>query len=278
MSDLTIRKIPFSFDGVSFLWNPENPGFSLMMNQISFLVIGLEKYFCRATAEAEKNITDPWVLDEAQHFRAQEQVHSQAHRKHCKALIAQYPGLGDTLRECTRLYDELYDHEELKFHLAYQGGLEAAFTPFFRMILDNRDVLFGAGDARVASLMLWHFCEEIEHRSSALAIYNHAVGSSFYRIRMTPKFYRHAGRVFAFLAAEFRKHVTDAPAIMFEQPPFAAICGKDKRAAVLGVLRSQLPGHDPAHERIPEYFAEWNRHYDAGEDVTQIYGRRVMVA
>ncbi len=36
MSDLKIRKIPYAFDGVPLFWNPENPGFSLMMKQISF--------------------------------------------------------------------------------------------------------------------------------------------------------------------------------------------------------------------------------------------------
>ncbi len=146
------------------------------------------------------------------------------------------------------------------------------------MFLGYRDVLFAAGDACVASLTLWHFCEEIEYRSSALGIHNHAVGSDFYRIRMTPKFYRHSGRVFAFLAGEFRRHVPDEPAIMFEQLPFAKIPGKDKRAAVFGVLGSQLPGHNLGHQRIPKHYADWNRHYDAGEDVTQIYGQHANMA
>jgi hypothetical protein len=33
--------------------------------------------------------------------------------------------------------------------------LEATFTPLFKVMLDNRDSLFGAGDRRVASLMMW---------------------------------------------------------------------------------------------------------------------------
>jgi acetyl esterase/lipase len=31
----------------------------------------------------------------------------------------------------------------------------------------------GGGDPGVSPLMLWHICEEIEHRSSVLNIYNH---------------------------------------------------------------------------------------------------------
>ena len=63
-------------------------------------------------------------------------------------------------------YDELIDEQPIEFHAAYIANLEATFTPLFKVILDNRDSLFGGGDRRVASLMMWHFVEEIEHRSS----------------------------------------------------------------------------------------------------------------
>ena len=51
------------------------------------------------------------------------------------------------------------------------ANLEATFTPMFKVILDHRESLFGGGDARVASLMMWHFVEEIERRSSGLLLY-----------------------------------------------------------------------------------------------------------
>ena len=38
---------------------------------------------------------------------------------------------------------------------------------------------------------MWHFVEEVEHRSSALVIYDAAVGESWYRIRVLPKIFRH---------------------------------------------------------------------------------------
>ncbi len=46
------------------------------------------------------------------------------------------------------------------------------------MMLDNEETLFRPGDDRVASLFLWHFVEEVEHRSSALMIYDAVVGDS----------------------------------------------------------------------------------------------------
>ena len=93
MSDLQVRRIPFAFEGVDFIWNPGNPAFAVQMNIISFMVIGLEKYFCRAVADAEARIRDPAILEEARLFRIQEAVHSQAHKLHVSALIKKYPGL-----------------------------------------------------------------------------------------------------------------------------------------------------------------------------------------
>ncbi len=65
MHDLVARKLPFSFDGVPSDWHPRNAAFSMIMNAVTFQVIGLETYMCRAMRDAEKFITDPAILDEA---------------------------------------------------------------------------------------------------------------------------------------------------------------------------------------------------------------------
>ena len=38
-----------------------------------------------------------------------------------------------------------------------------------------------------------------------------------------------------------------------------------------GIVRSQIPGHNPAHEKLPALAAEWFDRYDAGYDVTHWY-------
>jgi hypothetical protein len=52
----------------------------------------------------------------------------------------------------------------LEFRLAYIADTEATFTPAFKLMLDNEATFFQPGDDRVASLFLWHFVEEVEHR------------------------------------------------------------------------------------------------------------------
>ena len=144
MTDLKIRRIPFSFDDVPFIWNPANPGFSIAMNKLSFFAIGFEKYICQAMQDVEPRIKDPAILAEVRGFRAQEGIHSTAHRRHVKALIKQYPGLQDALDKTIESYDRLYASKPLEYHLAYIGGLESIFTPSFKLLLDHRHLLFQA--------------------------------------------------------------------------------------------------------------------------------------
>ena len=66
-------------------------------------------------------------------------------------------------------YDHMANTKPLAYRLAYIADLEATFTPSFRFLLDNADIMFRPGDDRVASLLLWHRVEEVEHRSSAVS-------------------------------------------------------------------------------------------------------------
>ena len=204
-------------------------------------------------------------------------MHAVAHTKHARALLAQYPGLQSLIDKAQQSYDELYESQPLEYHLAYAGGLEAIFTPFFKMILDNRAVLFSGGDSRFASMLLWHFCEEIEHRSSALTVYNHVVGSYRYRITNTRRFQKHARSLFEMAIEEFKAHVPDVPHEVYEGNPFASVPRAATLRSALGILSSQLPWHNPTHQPLPNYYDEWIGHWTSGEDITQLYGQPPMI-
>ncbi|KIG19172.1 hypothetical protein DB30_04637 [Enhygromyxa salina] len=277
MSNLEIRTIAWDLDGVPFLWNPDQPRFAILLNQISFLAIGFERYICRATRKAETQITDPEIAAESMLFRKQEAVHSAAHKTHVKALIKQYPGLQSTLTKVIQIYDDLYDAHPLEFALAHSGGLEAIFTPFFKMVLDNRAVLFGGGDPRVVSLFLWHFCEEIEHRSSALAIYNHLVGDYGYRLRNTRRFMKFSKSLVDMLLEDFKVHVPDVPESCFKGDPFASVPLSSKLRSTFGIFASQAPWHNPERQPLPDYYQEWLGHWNNGDDVTRLYGNAALL-
>lgn len=273
MSNLVVRQIDFDVDHAEFIWNPDNPSFSVLMNQITFFVVGFEKYMCRVMRDAEAHISDPDVMEEAVSFRKQEAIHAQKHMRHARALIARYPALQGVLDKVLESYDAVYHAHPLEYHLAYAGGLEAIFTPFFKMILDHRAALFAEGDAQVASLFVWHFCEEIEHRSSAYDVYNHVVGSHWYRIRKTGSFQKHTRELFDMIKGEFEHYVRDVPGNAYTDNPFARIPVWAQIRSAVGVLASQFPWHDSVNQPLPAYYAEWVSHWQSGCDVSQIIGK-----
>ena len=119
------------------------------------------------------------------------------------ALVARYPNWSAAIEDACHAYDELIDEQPIEFHAAYIANLEATFTPLFKVILDNRDSLFGGGDQSVASLMMWHFVEEIEHRSSGLILCRHINTDPWYRVKHIRGTFRHVGSVSDTIAKTF---------------------------------------------------------------------------
>jgi predicted metal-dependent hydrolase len=146
------------------------------------------------------------------------------------------------------------------------GGLESAFTPLFGTIINHRDVLFG-GDARVSSLFLWHFCEEIEHRSSAITVYNHIIGEHWYRMRNIKPMMAHGRDVTLMLQDVFRRAVPDFDTEDYYLTWSRALPKWAARKMGWKIMLSQLPHYPHEGQRLPTYFAEWNRRYEAGEDM-----------
>ena len=300
MTNLQVRKMRFAFADydVPFLWNETNPAFSAMANAVSFLAIAFEKMIVTTMAEAKPLLTDPVIAEEADAFVRQEGQHSMAHRQHARGLIKAYPALKETLDDVIAAFDDLVDNKPLKYRLAYTADLEATFTPVFKLMLDNDDTLFAPGDDRVASLFLWHFVEEVEHRSSALIIYNGLVDDPWYRMRVAPSIFKHVhGRradgvrrvqqAHSAGGAQGRRRVDLRPRATKEQPSSAvsaAVPTTGRSRARSPHLRkreqpppwrvscaARSPATNPAHEKLPALAAEWFKRYDEGYDVTKWY-------
>lgn len=284
--ELQVRRPGFRIDAsVPAQWQPANPEFGAFCNVFTFIAIAFERYIVAATRQAMPLLQDGDVVAEADAFLRQEAQHARAHRAHAHALIEQYPGLKETLDQATASYDELLAREPLAFHLAYIADLEATFTPLFKMVLDNRRCFFDGGDDRVGTLFLWHFVEEIEHRSSALVIYDAVVGSHWYRVRQSPKVFRHVTSVYSAIVRGLDTHVPAAdrgvamkavsPTGLWRGQMLRSVPKRELRTMARRLAASQMPGHKPAHERLPEWAAQWHAAFDAGDDVTTYDGARL---
>ena len=290
MTDLEVRRPKFDFtEPVPWNWHPDNPAVSLSMNATSMMAICFEQLLVAAVQEAKPLIADDDVREEAIVFLRQEAQHSSTHRKHVAALIKSYPGLQQTFDNATAAYDELTATAPLEFRLAYMADTEATFTPFFKLMLDNEATLFKPGDDRVASLFLWHFVEEVEHRRSAQMIYDAVVVKPWYRVRALPAIFKHLIKVTTIIADGVNEHVPEAqrkldartllPAYGLRNslrrkefpPAFAAVPRKEKLVATARILLSQTPFHDPAPQPLPAFADEWFARWDRGGDVTRWY-------
>jgi predicted metal-dependent hydrolase len=300
MTDVRFRKMRFDIDQtVPFQWHPDNPAAGVLANAISFIAVGFERYIVLAVKEALKShITDPELRAEAEVFLAQESQHSAAHRRHVNALSVNYPGLAGVLDDVIASYERLYEKEDLKFHLAYVANIEASFPPVFSFFIERRDCLYN-GDSRVASLFLWHYVEEIEHRSSADIIYEGVIGSRRYRLGMVRRTWAHLREVRDIVIGGFARHVPEAdigmraqnfgPAffpneVIYRMPLVRRVVAPSEpqifrgisTARLMkmfgGVLASQLPGRHPKDYPVPDWYHDWMLSYAAGEDMAHYYG------
>ncbi|WP_368681804.1 metal-dependent hydrolase [Mycobacterium intracellulare] len=290
MTKLQVRRVRFDLagDDVPFNWNPLRPAFAMQCNMITFFAPGFEKLIVDATREAIPLMRDPRQAEEANAYLRQEAQHSAAHMGHFRALVRRWPGLQQTMDEVVASYDRLTATKPLAWRLAYTAVIENTFTPYFKVFLDHEDKLFEPGDERVASLFLWHFVEEIEHRSSALMVYDAAHGDFLYRVRAIGAVIKHLSEVLSIVSRGFQKHVPAADgghyamllpdgltprsmlaasqaARRLTQPGQATYAGVPKRemfAMLTGLVRSQGPSHDPAHEKLPPFADRWFGRYE----------------
>ncbi|MFO0696336.1 MAG: metal-dependent hydrolase [Polyangiales bacterium] len=302
MTGLQIRKIPFRFDDtVPFQWNPENPEFGLVANAIGVLVVAMEKMIVSVTRKVMPRIRNPEVKAEADPFLRQEALHSRAHQLHLAALVKRWPGLQQTIDEVDESFRTLEREHDLDYCVAYIAALEATFPPLFKMILDHRDALLSPGDARVASLFAWHFVEEIEHRSSALILFDEVVGDPKVRLRVVGPALSHAVGLYVAILEGFDRHVPFEDRLVEAKllvpktswvrelrarlplpgsrrssrypTAFGCVPSGELALTLARLLRSQLPSHRPADEPVPDFADTWFEAYARGIDMTRFEGR-----
>ena len=230
---------------------------------------------------------DPEMVDEATDYIKQEGQHTAAHLAHLRALIRRWPGLKHTMDEVVASYDRLLATKPLAWRLAYAAVVEATFTPYFRVFLDHDDKLFEPGDERISSLFIWHFVEEMEHRSSALRVYDAVHDSYPYRLKTIAGVVKHLNEMLKIVGDGFREHVPVGEGGEFADlvpagvtlrsmaavwrfnrthteydTTYADVPMREMIEMFVGLVRSQAPDHDPLYERLPDFAARWFRRYD----------------
>lgn len=180
---MTLRAMPFLFEATDGHWNAARPEFSQVVNAASLAMPYLEPYLIRSMRAARAQISDAALQADLDLYIKQEAAHYKQHRLFNDTLRAAgytcIEGLESRLNED---YTRLEKERSLRFNLAYAEGFEAMALVIGQMLIEERVHLFGDSNLAVASLVLWHFVEEIEHKNVAYDVLHHLYPGYLLRI------------------------------------------------------------------------------------------------
>lgn len=264
-----VRRIPFEFaDDLAPMWKPAEPEWCALINGISLTMPYLEPFLIRTVREARGHIADAQVRAEADAFMSQEGQHFRAHRRFNDILKHRhYPRLADVEAAMTASYAKL-EQRSLRTRIAYTVGFESMTLGLTRWLVARRVRLFGGVDTRIASLVLWHLVEEIEHKCVAIDVY---------RACFPHGVMAYIARVFGIFHAAL--HVAGfslrgAIEMLRTEGRWAQWRSRARLAYWLAcligavgpaMLRAALPRHDPRHEADPLWVRQWLAGYGQGD-------------
>ncbi|SEQ49517.1 hypothetical protein SAMN04488038_10776 [Solimonas aquatica] len=266
------RRIPFQFpDDLQPCWKPADPEFCAMVNGASLSMPYLEPFLIRTVREAIADIDDAFVQESGRAFNMQEQQHYQTHRRFNELLKAKrYPELAVIEQDMQAYYARL-SQKSLRTRMAYTAGFEAMTLGVTRWLVENRVRLFGGGDTRVASFILWHFVEESEHKCVAHDVYAAAFGGGpgAYFARMLGVF--HGSLSVMWFSMRGYKAILKKDGLWYSlrsRLRLAARLGSFVRTVAPYLLRATLPGHDPRREPDPQWVQDWIAAYPSAPPET----------
>ena len=181
---MTVRRMGFAYPAaMGGHWNRRRPEFSQIVNAASLAMPYLEPYLIKTMREARPQIRDAVLQAALDDYVAQEAMHFQQHRKFNNELKARgYRAIEEIEATLASDYRKLGETRSLAFNLAYAEGFESMALAIGQMLIADREFLFGDSESGVASLILWHFVEEIEHKNVAYDVFDHLAGNYFRRV------------------------------------------------------------------------------------------------
>ncbi len=181
---MTVRRPGFTYPAsMPGHWNAQRPEFSHIVNAASLAMPYLEPYLIKTMRAAREHIADAALRQALDEYVAQESMHFSQHRRFNDTLQARgYRCIEALQARMAADYTQLAATRSLAFGLAYAEGFESMALALGEMLIEDRDHLFGGSESGVASLVLWHFVEEIEHKNVAFDVFEHVAGGYFRRV------------------------------------------------------------------------------------------------
>ncbi len=139
-----------------------------LINAVNLLFPAGERYFVRSVNYFLPRLKDEGLRARVRGFFGQEGRHAQAHERFFATLEAQGYGVNEFVAWYERIFLRLEKLQSAELNLAVTVALEH-YTAIMAENALTEDIL-DAADPTMRRLLLWHACEEIEHRSVAFDV------------------------------------------------------------------------------------------------------------
>jgi len=225
--------------------------------------------------KAREQIKDPTLLADVAGYIAQESAHFRQHQQFNQRLATLYTCVPAIEAKLKADYDSFAANRSFTFNLAYAEGFEAMALTIGHMLVEERQALFGDADPAVSSLVLWHFVEEIEHKTVTYDVLGAFSHSYFWRI---------GGFLFATFHIMGRtrqayKQLLVEDGIWYSVRQRLAIYGvlaRIFRRLAPRMLRIFKPGYDPREVADPAWALAWRDQFAKGaESLGKLDTRRI---
>jgi hypothetical protein len=264
--NMTVRRMEFPWpEPVQARWNPARPEFSQIVNAASLAMPYLEPYLIATMRKALEKIEDPDLRRDVELYIGQESAHFRQHRQFNRRLAALgYAAVPAHEAVLAADYRQFAKERSFLFNLAYAEGFEAMALTIGHMLVEERDFLFAGADPAVASLVLWHFVEEIEHKTVTFDVLHALDGSYRWRI---------FGLLYAMIHIMGRtrqgyKRLLIEDGRWYRPRSRLAVYRvllRIFRRLVPKLLRILRPGYDPREVTDPEWVTRWREQDAAGQ-------------
>jgi predicted metal-dependent hydrolase len=237
----------------------------------------LEPFLIKTMRAARPQITDPALQADLDAYVRQEATHYKQHRLFNDELKAR-PGYREVIEaieaRLEREYADMESRRSLDFNVGYAEGFECTALAVGQMLVADREYFFGHSQSGVASLVLWHFVEEIEHKNVTYDVFEHLDGNYFRRVygvlfALTHIFGLVRGAYKALLQQDglwrnWRSRIALATLLL-----------RIFRQLIPKVLRILLPGYNPRQVRDPSWARAWAAMYARDRSSLRLDTRRL---
>jgi hypothetical protein len=264
---MTVRRMRFPYpDSLKAWWNAARPEFSHIVNAASLAMPYLEPYLIETMRKAKERIADPRLQQDVDLYIGQESTHFRQHQQFNKRLAdLGYRAVPKLEAKLKADYEAFARTRSFTFNIAYAEGFEAMALGIGHMLIEQREHLFANADPAVASLVLWHFVEEIEHKTVTYDVFKTLDG-------------RYAWRIYGLLYATIHIMARTRQgyrAMLIEDGRWYTLASRLALYRLLArifwkitprLLRVFRPGYDPREVPDPSWALDWWRMHRDGQE------------